>query len=44
MRLQQAGGALLVSTETSVIDASGVSVIGSRRPFLKKRTLHREIR
>ena len=31
-------GALLVSTETTVIDESGVAVIGSRRPFLKKRT------
>jgi hypothetical protein len=31
-------GALLVSTETTVIDESGVAVIGSRRPFLKRRT------
>jgi len=31
-------GALLVSTETTVIDEAGVAVIGSRRPFLKKRT------
>jgi hypothetical protein len=31
-------GALLVSTETTVIDESGVAVLGSRRPFLKRRT------
>jgi hypothetical protein len=31
-------GALLVSTETTVIDEAGVAVRGSRRPFLKKRT------
>jgi len=31
-------GALLVSTETTVIDESGIAVIGSRRPFLKRRT------
>jgi hypothetical protein len=31
-------GALLVSTETTVIDEAGVAVVGSRQPFLKKRT------
>jgi hypothetical protein len=31
-------GALLVSTETTVIDESGQAVMGSREPFLKKRT------
>jgi hypothetical protein len=31
-------GALLVSTETTVIDESGVVVAGSTEPFLKKRT------
>jgi hypothetical protein len=31
-------GALLVSTETTVIDETGRAVIGSREPFLKKRT------
>jgi hypothetical protein len=31
-------GALLVSTETTVVDESGVVIMGSRRPFLKKRT------
>jgi hypothetical protein len=31
-------GALLVSTETTVIDEDGIAVYGSRRPFLKKRT------
>ncbi len=31
-------GALLVSTETTVIDESGVAVVGSKEPFLKKRT------
>ena len=31
-------GALLVSTETTVIDESGVAVMGSKAPFLKKRT------
>ena len=31
-------GALLVSTETTVIDESGVVVVGSKEPFLKKRT------
>jgi hypothetical protein len=31
-------GALLISTETTVIDEAGVAVVGSRRPFLKKRT------
>ena len=31
-------GALLVSTETTVIDESGVAVAGSKSPFLKKRT------
>src|SRR5947208_3477069 len=31
-------GASLVSTETTVIDESGTSVMGSLQPFLKKRT------
>lgn len=31
-------GALLVSTETTVIDERGTAVVGSRQPFLKKRT------
>jgi hypothetical protein len=31
-------GALLVSTETTVIDEDGVAVMGSKRPFLKRRT------
>ena len=31
-------GALLVSTETTVIDEEGRAVMGSREPFLKKRT------
>ncbi len=31
-------GAALVSTETTVIDESGVVVMGSKSPFLKKRT------
>ena len=31
-------GAMLVSTETTVIDESGVAVVGSKQPFLKKRT------
>jgi hypothetical protein len=31
-------GALLVSTETTVIDESGKTVMGSLQPFLKKRT------
>jgi len=31
-------GALLVSTETTIVDEAGVAVYGSRRPFLKKRT------
>jgi hypothetical protein len=31
-------GALLVSTETTVIDEDGVAVVGSKRPFLKRRT------
>lgn len=31
-------GARLVSTETTVIDESGVAVLGSKAPFLKKRT------
>jgi hypothetical protein len=31
-------GALLVSTETTVIDQSGCVVMGSKEPFLKKRT------
>ena len=31
-------GALLVSTETTVIDNNGWAVVGSKSPFLKKRT------
>jgi len=31
-------GALLVSTETTVIDEDGRAVLGSKAPFLKKRT------
>jgi hypothetical protein len=31
-------GAMLVSTETTVIDETGRAVVGSREPFLKKRT------
>jgi hypothetical protein len=31
-------GALLVSTETTVIDEDGRAVVGSKEPFLKKRT------
>jgi hypothetical protein len=31
-------GAMLVSTETTVIDDSGRAVLGSKEPFLKKRT------
>lgn len=31
-------GALLVSTETTVIDEAGVAVVGSKQPFIKKRT------
>ena len=31
-------GALLVSTETTVVDEAGLVVAGSREPFLKKRT------
>jgi len=31
-------GATLVSTETTVIDEDGVAVMGSKSPFLKKRT------
>jgi hypothetical protein len=31
-------GALLVSTETTVVDDSGRTVMGSLQPFLKKRT------
>jgi len=31
-------GAKLVSTETTVIDEAGVAVMGSKAPFLKKRT------
>jgi hypothetical protein len=31
-------GAALVSTETTVIDESGVVILGSKSPFLKKRT------
>lgn len=31
-------GALLVSTETTVVDSDGRAVLGSKSPFLKKRT------
>jgi hypothetical protein len=31
-------GALLISTETTVIDESGCAVMGSKEPFLKRRT------
>ena len=31
-------GARLVSTETTVIDPTGIVVLGSKAPFLKKRT------
>ena len=31
-------GAMLVSTETTVIDETGRAVVGSKEPFLKKRT------
>jgi hypothetical protein len=31
-------GALLVSTETTVIDEDGQAVLGSKQPFIKKRT------
>lgn len=31
-------GALLVSTETTVLDEDGTAVIGSKQPFLKRRT------
>ncbi len=31
-------GALLVSTETTVIDERGTAVVGSKQPFLKRRT------
>ena len=31
-------GALLVSTETTVVDESSVAVMGSKEPFIKKRT------
>ncbi len=31
-------GALLVSTETTVIDDEGTAVMGSKQPFLKRRT------
>ncbi|MET1231334.1 MAG: hypothetical protein ABWY52_00625 [Candidatus Limnocylindrales bacterium] len=31
-------GAMLVSTETTVIDETGVAVVGSKAPFLKRRT------
>ena len=31
-------GALLVSTETTVIDETGRAVVGSKEPFIKKRT------
>jgi len=35
-------GALLVSTETTVIDEAGTVVAGSKEPFLKKRTVGTE--
>jgi hypothetical protein len=35
-------GALLVSTETTVIDEDGVAVMGSKEPFLKKRAVGTE--
>jgi hypothetical protein len=35
-------GALLVSTETTVIDEDGVAVMGSKDPFLKKRAVGTE--
>jgi hypothetical protein len=31
-------GALLVSTETTIIDEAGTAVLGSKEPFIKKRT------
>jgi hypothetical protein len=31
-------GALLVSTETTVVDETGCAVVGSKEPFIKKRT------
>ena len=31
-------GALLVSTETTVVDEEGRAVVGSKEPFIKKRT------
>lgn len=31
-------GALLISTETTVIDDGGLAVLGSKEPFIKKRT------
>jgi hypothetical protein len=31
-------GALLVSTETTVVDEQGVAVVGSKEPFIRKRT------
>ena len=31
-------GAMLVSTETTVIDDTGLAVVGSKEPFIKKRT------
>ena len=31
-------GALLVSTETTVVDEHGVAVVGSKEPFIRKRT------
>jgi hypothetical protein len=35
-------GALLVSTETTVIDDEGIAVMGSKEPFLKKRAVGTE--
>ncbi len=31
-------GAMLVSTETTVIDETGTAVLGSKEPFVRKRT------
>jgi hypothetical protein len=31
-------GAMLVSTETTVVDETGMAVVGSKEPFIKKRT------
>ena len=35
-------GALLISTETTVIDDDGIAVMGSKEPFLKKRAVGTE--